>query len=270
MFVYPDINPVALHIGPLSIYWYGVMYLVAFTSAWLALAYRIKYSAFPRGFTMPELSDLLFYGALGTIIGGRLGYMIFYANDDLFHNPLLVFQVWKGGMSFHGGLIGVIVTLSWYGIKKKKFLGDIADFVIPAVPLGLAAGRIGNFINAELWGRVTDVPWGMVFPTGGPLPRHPSQIYEFLLEGVILFLILWFYSMKPRPRWSVFGLFLICYGCFRIFIEFFREPDPQVGYLAWGWLTEGQVLSVPMVVAGFWVMLYTGYRELKPSKTSRV
>jgi len=260
MLVYPVINPVALHIGPLSIYWYGLMYLIGFAAAWSVLAYRIKYSKFPRGFTMQELSDILFYAALGTIIGGRLGYMIFYARDDLWTNPLFTFQIWKGGMSFHGGLIGVIVSLSWFGIKQKKFLGNIADFVIPAVPLGLAAGRIGNFINSELWGRVTDVPWGMVFPNGGPLPRHPSQLYEFFLEGIVLFLILWFYSMKPRPRWSVFGLFLICYGSFRIFIEFFREPDPQLGYLAWGWLTMGQILSVPMIVVGVGMMFCTPRR----------
>ena len=153
MLIYPEINPVAFQLGPLTVHWYGLMYLFAFASVWGLLAYRIKYSPFPRGFTYQELSDLLFYAAIGTIIGGRLGYMLFYAREDLFANPFLLFQIWKGGMSFHGGLIGVIVTLSCYGLYKKKYLGDIADFVIPAVPIGLGFGRIGNFINSELWGR---------------------------------------------------------------------------------------------------------------------
>jgi phosphatidylglycerol:prolipoprotein diacylglycerol transferase len=265
--MYPEINPIAFSIGPLSVHWYGLMYLIGFTAAWSALAYRIKYSAVARGFTMPELSDILFYAALGTIIGGRLGYMIFYVREELFNHPLSTFQIWQGGMSFHGGLIGVIVSLSLWGYKKNKFLGDIADFVIPAVPLGLAAGRIGNFINGELWGRVTDVPWGMVFPNGGSDPRHPSQLYEFFLEGIVLFFILWLFSMKPRPRWAVFGLFLICYGCFRIFIEFFREPDPQLGFIAWGWLTQGQLLSVPMIAIGLGMMVWAYQKNCHVSRT---
>lgn len=261
MLIYPEIDPVAFQFGPLTVHWYGLMYLLAFAAVWCVLAYRIRYSSFPRGFTYQELSDLLFYAALGTIIGGRLGYMLFYAREDLFANPLLLFQIWKGGMSFHGGLMGVIVTLSCYGLHKKKYLGDIADFVIPAVPLGLGFGRLGNFINSELWGRVTDVPWGMISNNGGPYPRHPSQLYEFFLEGVCLFLILWFFSMKPRPRWSVFGLFLICYGIFRSFIEFFREPDAQMGFVAFGWLTEGQLLSLPMIIIGIGFMIYAYMRE---------
>jgi phosphatidylglycerol:prolipoprotein diacylglycerol transferase len=269
MLIYPHLNPVAFQLGSFNVHWYGLMYLLGFTAAWGVLAYRIKYSTFPRGFTYQELSDILFYAALGTIIGGRLGYMLFYAREDLYQDFFLLFQVWKGGMSFHGGLIGVIITLSCYGLHKKKYLGDIADFVIPAVPLGLAFGRLGNFINGELWGRVTDVPWGMVFPDGGPVPRHPSQLYEFFLEGVCLFLILWFFSLKPRPRWSVFGLFLICYGTFRIFIEFFREPDPQMGFIAFGWLTQGQLLSVPMVVIGIVMMTFAYTRPVVQKSNMR-
>jgi len=259
MLHYPTINPIAFQLGPLAVHWYGLMYLVGFGLGWGVLALRIKYSRFSRGFTLNELSDIVFYIALGTIIGGRLGYMLFYARPLLFENPLTLFEVWNGGMSFHGGLIGVAIAFWLYAKQKHKAMGDVADFIAPAVPLGLAAGRIGNFINGELWGRVTDVSWAMVFPNGGPFPRHPSQLYEFFLEGVLLFFILWFFSLKPRPRWAVSGLFLVCYGCFRFFIEFFREPDVQMGFIAFGWLTEGQLLSVPMILIGF-LMIIKAYK----------
>ncbi len=253
MLTYPHIDPVAFHLGPLPVHWYGLMYLVGFFGAWGALSWRLRTS--PRGFTSEQLSDLLFYSALGIIIGGRVGYMFFYAWPDLRANPLLLFQVWKGGMSFHGGLLGVIIALTWYAHKIGRSVVDLTDFVAPAVPIGLAAGRIGNFINGELWGRVTDAPWGIVFPNAGALPRHPSQLYEFLLEGVLLFIILWTFSSKERPRWAVSGLFLVGYGLFRFVIEFFREPDFQIGYLAFGWLTEGQLLSLPMMILGVLMMV---------------
>jgi phosphatidylglycerol:prolipoprotein diacylglycerol transferase len=252
MLTYPEIDPVALHVGSLSIHWYGLMYLIGFVCCWGVLVLRSKRS--PRGFNVDQISDMLFYTALGIIIGGRVGYMLFYAWSDLIANPLMLFEVWKGGMSFHGGLIGVIIGLGYYAHTLGKSLGEVADFAAPAVPLGLGAGRIGNFINGELWGKVTDAPWGMVFPHAGPLPRHPSQLYEFFLEGVVMFAILWLYSAKPRPRWAVSGLFLLLYGVFRFTIEFYREPDVQVGYLAWGWLTEGQLLSLPMIVIGILMM----------------
>ena len=248
MLVYPEINPIAVQIGPLAVHWYGLMYLIGFLSAWGLLAWRIKTS--PRAFTLDQTTDILFYGALGVILGGRLGSVLFYNFSDTMHHPLQIFEVWKGGMSFHGGLIGVMIALWLYARKNGRTLFEIGDFVVPVVPIGLATGRIGNFINSELWGKVTDVPWAMVFPNGGDLPRHPSQLYEFLLEGFLLFLILWMFSMKERPRYAVSGLFLLCYGIFRFFIEFFRVPDVQIGYIAFGWLTEGQLLSLPMILLG--------------------
>lgn len=259
MLLYPEINPVAIQLGPLAVHWYGLMYLIGFLGGWALLLYRIKHS--PREFTQEQASDILFYTALGIIIGGRVGYMLFYAWPDLYQNPLHLFQIWKGGMSFHGGFIGVLIALTIYARKIGKSLVDVTDLIAPMVPIGLGAGRIGNFINSELWGRVTDVPWGMVFPNGGPLPRHPSQIYEFFLEGVIMFLILWIFSIKPRPRWAVSGLFLVCYGTFRFIVEFFREPDSQVGYLAFGWLTEGQILSFPMLILGLGMLMWA-YRRV--------
>jgi len=260
MLTYPNIDPIAFHLGPIGVHWYGLMYLLGFTAAWGLLVLRVKNS--PRGFTVDNLSDLLFYTALGVILGGRLGYMLFYNWHETLHHPLQILMIWQGGMSFHGGLIGVIIAFIIYAHKHNRAFADVSDLIAPVVPLGIATGRIGNFINGELWGRMTDMPWGMVFPNGGDVPRHPSQLYEFLLEGVTLFLVLWIFSMKPRPRWAVSGLFLILYGFFRIFIEFFREPDIQVGYLAFGWLTEGQVLSVPMVLAGFIMMSYAYRKKL--------
>lgn len=260
MLTYPDINPVAFHVGPLAVHWYGLSYLAAFTVCWGVLAARIKYSPVPRGFTAEQLSDIVFYSALGTIIGGRLGYMLFYAWSDFVANPWLIFQVWKGGMSFHGGLLGVLFALWLYALKINKSVFDMTDFIAPAVPLGLGAGRIGNFINGELWGRVTDVPWAMVFPNAGPLPRHPSQLYEFCLEGVALFTILWIFSQKSRPRYAVTGLFLICYGFFRFCVEFFREPDQQIGFMAFG-LTRGQFLSLPLLILGIVMMVWAYKRQ---------
>jgi phosphatidylglycerol:prolipoprotein diacylglycerol transferase len=248
MLMYPQIDPVAFHLGPLSVHWYGLMYLIGFLTAWGVLSLRLKSGRV--SFTAEQLSDILFYSALGIILGGRIGYMVFYAWPELSHNPLTVFQIWKGGMSFHGGLLGVIIALTVYAKKIGKSLVDLTDFIAPAVPIGLGMGRIGNFINGELWGKTTTASWGMVFPNAGLLPRHPSQLYEFFLEGIVLFTILWLFSRKPRPRWAVSGLFLVFYGLFRFLIEFFREPDAQIGYLAFGWLTEGQLLCIPMILIG--------------------
>jgi phosphatidylglycerol:prolipoprotein diacylglycerol transferase len=203
-----------------------------------------------------QMDDLLFYLALGVILGGRFGYVIFYNFDLFLADPLWLFRVWEGGMSFHGGLLGVMFAMWWYGRKVGTGFWKLADFVAPLVPVGLGAGRIGNFINGELWGKPTDVPWAMVFPTApDALARHPSQLYQFALEGVALFAILWWFSAKQRPRMAVSGMFLIFYGIFRFLVEFVREPDPQLGYLAFDWLTMGQVLSTPMILAGIGLVL---------------
>lgn len=252
MLVYPEINPVAFHIGSWPVYWYGLMYLVGFAGGWGLLAWRTKVS--PRGFTQDQVSDIAFYAALGAIIGGRLGYMLFYDWPVLISNPLMLFQTWKGGMSFHGGLLGVLIAMVLFGRKHQKSFLMLTDFIAPVIPIGLGAGRIGNFINGELWGRVTTAPWGMLFPNAGPLPRHPSQLYEFALEGVLLFIILIIYSHKPRPLGAVSGMFALCYGLFRIIAEFFREPDVQIGYL-FGGVTEGQLLSLPLVAIGIWLLM---------------
>ena len=252
MIAYPEIDPVAFHIYKWPVYWYGLMYLVGFLAGWGLLSLRIRFS--PRGFTQDQLSDIVFYTALGAILGGRIGYMLFYDWHTFYTNPTLIFETWKGGMSFHGGLLGVLVAMFTFSkVKKIPFL-PIMDLLAPAVPIGLGAGRIGNFINGELWGRVTSSPWGMIFPLAGPQPRHPSQLYEFALEGVLLFVILWLYSWKPKPVGAVSGLFAIGYGTFRIIAECFREPDAQIGYL-FGYFTEGQLLSIPLVLIGILLMV---------------
>ena len=253
MLPYPAIDPVALHLGPLSIHWYGIMYLVGFIAGWGLLAKRLQKSTHPF-LTSEQLSDVIFYTALGVIIGGRLGYMLLYDKSHWLTHPFTIFEIWKGGMAFHGGLIGVIFVLGCYAWRTKKKVGDLLDFIAPVVPIGLAAGRIGNFINGELWGRITDVPWAMIFP-GTSSPRHPSQLYEFFLEGIILFIILWQFSKTPRPRWVISGLFLFLYGLFRFIIEFFREPDVQMGFVVGRWMTQGQLLCLPMIALGFILLL---------------
>lgn len=265
MLVYPNINPIAFHLGPIKVHWYGIMYLVGFVSAWLLAIYRSKRADSPVK-TREAVSDMVFYTALGVILGGRIGYVIFYGLPYYIHHPLHVFMVWDGGMSFHGGLIGAIVALWLFGKKIKQPLFALTDFVAPFVPIGLGAGRLGNFINGELWGRVTDMPWGMVYPGAGPLPRHPSEIYEFLLEGVLLFIIMWLYSRKPRPRMAISGLFLVGYGCFRFFAEFFRQPDPQLGFVAFGWMTQGQLLSIPMIFIGLVLLILAYYLKIGVKK----
>jgi phosphatidylglycerol:prolipoprotein diacylglycerol transferase len=254
--IYPQIDPVALSLGPLQIHWYGMMYLLGFVFAWRLGRYRATHA----GWTATEVEDMLFYGALGVIIGGRFGYVLFYDLASYIQTPSNIYRVWQGGMSFHGGLIGVLVAFWWFSRKTQKTYFEISDFIAPLVPLGLFFGRIGNFINGELWGKVSDVPWAMVFPTGGPLARHPSQLYEAVLEGAVLFTLLWLYSAKPRPVGAVSGLFLIGYGIFRFMIEFVRVPDQQYGYFWADWLTMGQILSLPMVIIGLAITVYA-YRK---------
>jgi len=249
--VYPTIDPVALSLGPIHIHWYGLMYLFGFTGAWLLGRARAE----RYGWTAEQVEDLLFYGAIGVILGGRLGYSLFYDLESNIANPLNIFKIWQGGMSFHGGLLGVMAAFWLYSRKTGKTYFEISDFIAPMVPIGLFFGRIGNFINGELWGRVSDVPWAMVFPNGGPLPRHPSQLYEAGLEGLVLFIILWFFTIKPKPAGAVSGLFLLLYGLFRSLVEFVRIPDQQYGYFAFDWLTMGQILSLPMILLGTFILL---------------
>ena len=266
MLTYPNIDPVALQLGPLKIHWYGVMYLVAFGAAWWLGNRRARQPN--SGWNAEQISDVVFYGALGTVLGGRIGYTLFYGFTPFLHDPLMIFRVWEGGMSFHGGFLGVLVAMWLFGRKHKRGFFEITDFIAPLVPVGIAAVRFANFINGELWGRVTTVPWAMVFPTGGPLPRHPSQLYEMFLEGFVLFLIVWFYSAKPRPRMAVSGVFALGYGCFRFFGEFFRQPDIQLGYLAFGWFTMGQLLSTPLILVGA-TLLVLAYRRKPEHKTQQ-
>jgi phosphatidylglycerol:prolipoprotein diacylglycerol transferase len=258
MLVHPQFSPIALQLGPVAIHWYGITYLVAFgLFLWLA-GHRAAMPQFAQaGWTRRDVEDLLFYGVLGVVIGGRLGYVLFYKPDYYAQHPLEVFAVWKGGMAFHGGLLGVIGAMAIYArLKGRPFL-QLMDLIAPAVPTGLASGRIGNFINGELWGRAADpeLPWAMVFPQSGTMiPRHPSPIYQFLLEGLLLFVILWIYGRKARGPGQVAGLFLIGYGVFRFIAEFFREPDAFLGLLALN-MSMGQWLCVPMVAAGAWLWL---------------
>jgi phosphatidylglycerol---prolipoprotein diacylglyceryl transferase len=260
MLTYPHIDPILLAIGPIKIRWYGMMYVIGFIAAWFLAMVRAKKPN--SGWTAEQVSDLIFYSAIGVVVGGRLGYMLFYNWPILITDPVSLLRIWYGGMAFHGGLIGVLIAFGYFAKKTQKTFFTVADFLTPMVPIGLGLGRIGNFINGELWGRITTVPWGMVFPNAGPFPRHPSQLYEFFLEGVVLFTILWWYSSKPRAPMAVSGLFLVLYGCFRIFCELFRQPDVQIGFLAFDWLTEGQLLSVPMIIAGA-IMLILSRRHAK-------
>lgn len=251
MLVHPQFDPIAIHLGPLGIHWYGLMYLIGFLGGlWLG-KWRIRHTANPV-MTERELDDLLFYIALGVILGGRLGYVIFYQPTYFLQHPLEIPMLWQGGMSFHGGFLGVLTGVWLFTRKYQKRWLPLMDFVAPLATIGLGAGRMGNFINGELWGKPTDGPWGMVFPQVDSLPRHPSQLYEFALEGVALFLLLWLYSKKPRPVGAVSALFLIGYGASRFTIEFAREPDAFLGPLALG-MSMGQWLSLPMILIGLWM-----------------
>lgn len=253
--VFPSIDPVIFSVGPLSVRWYGMMYLVAFVAAYLLAQKRLSNTTW----TKDQVSDMLFWGFIGVILGGRLGYVFFYQFGMFLDDPLYLFKIWTGGMSFHGGLIGVLVALFWQAKRMGTTFLALGDFVAPLVPIGLGAGRIGNFLNAELWGRTTDVPWAVIFPNAGNEPRHPSQLYEFALEGVVLFVILWMYSAKPRPVGAVGGVFLLGYGAFRFIIEFFREPDAHIGLYQLG-LSQGQLLCLPMILLGL-ILLLRAYKR---------
>lgn len=250
MLLHPQFDPVAFSLGPLSVRWYGLMYLLAFVQFILLGRQRIKTR--PGFITVEQLDDLLFYGMLGVIIGGRLGQVLFYEPTYFLAHPLEIFAVWKGGMSFHGGFLGVLFAMLLWAKKNQLAWLDITDFIAPLVPLGLAAGRVGNFINGELWGRVADpsLPWAMIFPQSGDmLPRHPSQFYHVGLEGIALFAILWLYTSKPRQRGAASGVFLIGYGFFRFITEFFREPDAGIFGQSYT-ISMGQWLSLPMILVG--------------------
>ena len=254
MIVYPDIDPVIFSLGPLKIRWYGLMYVIGFLAAWWLARRRAEVPHSPVK-NAQQADDLIFYAMLGVILGGRVGHALFYSETSFVEDPLYLFRIWEGGMSFHGGLIGVMAAMWLFGRQLKLKLWQVTDFMAPFVPLGLGFGRIGNFINGELWGKPTDVPWGVLYNCQ---VLHPSQLYEALLEGFVLFAILWWYSSKPRPYMAVSGLFLLLYGSFRFAIEFVRVPDSHLGYLAADWITMGQVLSAPMILAGA-LMLYLAY-----------
>jgi len=284
-----QIDPIALHLGPLQVHWYGIMYLLGFATAWWLGRRRIRAGRLP-GVDEQGFGDLLFYGMLGVVLGGRIGYVLFYAFGDFLANPLMLFKVWEGGMSFHGGLLGVAAAVFWWTRKRRLHVFDVIDFVAPLVPPGLGLGRLGNYIGGELWGKYTQAGWGVIFPraestlAGMPpaqlqaqyasgaldaLARHPSQLYQAVLEGLVMFCVLWWYSRKPRPRYAVAGLFALMYGCFRFLVEFVRVPDAQLGeggYLAFGWLTMGQVLSTPLIVLGlYWLWLSRRSPTLQPA-----
>jgi phosphatidylglycerol:prolipoprotein diacylglycerol transferase len=269
MINYPEIDPVAIDLGVLQIRWYGLSYLAGLALAWWLLSVRAKRSE--GSWTDEQVADLIFYCAVGLIIGGRLGSVLFYNLPYYLSNPLDILKVWQGGMSFHGGLIGVLAAMWFFKLKTQKYFFSVSDFVGPVVPVGLGLGRIGNFINGELWGKPSDLPWAMVFPSpaAGQIPRHPSQLYEALLEGLILFMLLWWFSSGQRPRMAVSGLFFLFYGYFRFMVEFVREPDAHIGYIAGGWLTMGMVLSLPMVIAGI-ILLLLAYSRPKTSHKSQV
>ncbi len=259
---FPVIDPIIFSIGPIALRWYGMMYLVGFLVAMFLANKAADKSA--GEWTREQVSDLLFYSFLGVILGGRIGYVLFYQWEYFLADPLYLFQIWQGGMSFHGGLLGVITAVYIFARKTNKSFLIVGDFVAPLVPVGLGMGRLGNFINAELWGRQTDVPWAMVFPTDPlQLPRHPSQLYEFFLEGVVLFAIIYMITRKPRSLGLAAGTFLIGYGVFRSIVEFFREPDAHLG-LYFSFISKGQILSIPMILAGF-LIIYLGYLSQQKS-----
>ena len=284
-----DLNPIAISLGPVQVRWYGIMYVIGIAVAWWLGNRRRAAGRLPV--SADDFSDLTFYAALGVILGGRVGYMVFYDTAELIQHPLSLFRVWEGGMSFHGGLIGVLLAALWWTRRHKLNFFDVMDFVAPLVPIGLGLGRLGNFIGGELWGRHTDLPWGMIFPRalealGKPkeelyqmylageldrAARHPSQLYELGLEGVVLFAVLWLYSGKPRPRYAVSGLFALLYGLFRFSVEFVREPDIQLGFVAFDWLTMGQILSLPLIIIGIVLLwLSRSAPTLLPPATSAV
>lgn len=267
MLIHPQFNPVALSVGPLSIHWYGISYLLAFVLFLVLAKQRLRHEPFTQWaaqklWGQKDIDDLMTYGVLGVVLGGRLGYCLFYKLGYYSEHPLEIFYIWQGGMSFHGGMLGVIAALAVFAWQRQRHWLQITDFVAPCVPTGLAAGRVGNFINGELWGRAADpsLPWAMVFPQSGSLlPRHPSQIYQFLLEGLLLFALLWWQARRPQPTGWVSGLFLSGYGVTRFVAEYFREPDAHLGLLALG-LSMGQWLCVPMLLLGAAMMVWAKRR----------
>ena len=268
MLIHPQYDPIAISFGPFSIRWYGLMYLVGFIAGLLLGRMRARRDAW-RGWSVREVDDVLFYSVIGIVVGGRLGYVLFYKPDYYLSHPLEIFAIWQGGMSFHGGFLGVLAAMVLFARKTGRAWLAVMDFVAPLVPTGIAAGRLGNYINAELWGRPTDVPWSMIFPNVDRMPRHPSQLYEFALEGVVLFLLLWWFSSRPRPVGSVSALFLIGYGTARFLVEFTREPDSFLGLLAFG-MTMGQWLSFPMIAVGIWLLWWScRARTLRPPEVKR-
>jgi phosphatidylglycerol:prolipoprotein diacylglycerol transferase len=267
MLTHPQFDPIALQLGPLAIRWYGLMYLVAFLAFYLLGRWRVRRTHYgaSTGLRPSDVEDLLFYGVLGVVIGGRLGYVLFYKPAYYLQHPLEILAVWQGGMAFHGGLLGVLVACAVFASRHRLSFVQLMDFVAPLVPLGLAAGRLGNFINGELWGRASNLPWAMVFPQSGTaVARHPSQLYQFAGEGLLLFVLLWVYSSRPRAVGRVSGLFLVGYGTLRFLAEFAREPDAFLGLLAAD-LTMGQLLSLPMVVAGLYLLLRAAPPPAAPS-----
>jgi phosphatidylglycerol---prolipoprotein diacylglyceryl transferase len=263
MFVYTHPDPVAFALGPLQVRWYGLMYLIGFLAAWWLARRR---AAQPHStWSAAEVDDLIFYSAVGVILGGRLGWMLFYGTERLISDPLSIVRIWEGGMSFHGGLAGVMLALAWFARKRRRVLADVFDFGAPLPAIGFGTGRIGNFINGELWGKPTDVPWAFIVDG---VPRHPSQLYEAALEGVALFLLIWWFTSRPRYRWAPGGLFLLGYGVFRFAVEFVRVPDENRGYLLFDWVTMGQLLSLPMIVVGVLVLVHA-YRTRQPSGNYR-
>jgi phosphatidylglycerol---prolipoprotein diacylglyceryl transferase len=267
MLMYPHIDPVAVRLGPVAIHWYGLTYLAAFGLFMFLAMRRLRHEPFasvrgPGAWTRKDVEDMLFLGVLGVVVGGRLGYCLFYKPDYYLAHPLEVFYVWLGGMSFHGGMLGVILSQVWFAYSRGKPFWQVMDFIAPCVPPGLAAGRVGNFINGELWGRPADasLPWAMIFPQSGSMvPRHPSQVYQFLLEGLLLFVVLWLYARKERKPGQVAAVFLIGYGVLRFTAEYFREPDSFLGLLSLG-LSMGQWLCVPMIVFGIALWLWAERR----------
>lgn len=256
MLIHPQVDPVALQLGPVAVHWYGLTYLAAFALFMFLGSRRLRHPPFVNlkgasAWAYRDVEDILFMGVMGVVLGGRLGYCLFYKPAYYASHPLEVFYVWQGGMSFHGGMLGVIAAMLWYAYTRKRTFWQVADFVAPCVPTGLAAGRVGNFINGELWGRLCDpeLPWGMVFRGAGDLPRHPSQVYQFLMEGLLLFGLLWWYARKEHKPAQVSAMFLLGYGVFRFIAEFFREPDAHLGLLSLG-MSMGQWLCLPMIAGG--------------------
>jgi phosphatidylglycerol:prolipoprotein diacylglycerol transferase len=267
MLPYPEIDPVAIALGPVKVHWYGLAYLAGLAFAWWLAVRRSRVPG--AAVAREQVDDLIFFGALGVVLGGRIGYAIFYGSDRLAEDPSWLLRVWQGGMSFHGGMLGVMLAMYLFARKRDIGIGPLLDFVAPLVPIGLAFGRLGNFIGQELWGRPSDVPWAMVFPKDPlQLARHPSQLYQFALEGVLLGIILIWFSSRPRPTWAVSGLFSLGYGCMRFVVEFFREPDQHIGYEALGWMTRGQLLCLPMIALGIFLLVFA-YRGAGASGISR-